>query len=156
MIDAEAIVNKKGRDMISVSADVSIHEALLVMINANVGSILVERDGKIVGIWTERDLLRDTIKGGFDPSACKIGDYMVSPVITAPHSDTVYNLMDKFLGLRISHLLIEKQGEIIGMLSVGDVMKATLSEKTAELDRLNAMVSWDYYENWRWKPGDKR
>lgn len=152
MIDAEAIVKEKSGDLITVSADATIHEALIVMINANVGSILVEQDGKIVGIWTERDLLRDTVKAGFNTAESKIGDHMVSPIITAPHSDTVYNLMDKFLGLRISHLLIEKEGETIGLLSVGDVMKATLSEKTRELSRLNAMVSWDYYENWRWKP----
>jgi signal-transduction protein with cAMP-binding, CBS, and nucleotidyltransferase domain len=155
MIDAEAIIKEKGRELIRISAEATIHEALIVMINTNVGAILVERDGRIVGIWTERDLLRDTVKAGFSPAGCRIGDYMVSPVISAPHTDTVYNLMDKFLGLRISHLIVEKQGEIIGLLSVGDVMKATLSEKTGELERLNAMVSWDYYENWRWQPKDK-
>ncbi|MGD9018242.1 MAG: CBS domain-containing protein [Desulfobacterales bacterium] len=152
MIDAESIITEKGRDLVTVPANATIHEALLIMINANVGSILVEKDGNIVGIWTERDLLRDTVKAGFDPVSSRISDYMVSPLITAPHTDTVFNLMDKFLGLRISHLLIEKGGETIGLLSVGDVMKATLSEKTNELNRLNAMVSWDYYENWRWKP----
>ena len=152
MIDAETIVNEKKRDLVTVSPSTSIHEALLAMINHNVGSILVEDKGEVVGIWTERDLLRDTTKAGFDPARCKIGDFMVSPVIKAPHSDTIYNLMDKFLGLRISHLLIEKQGKTIGFISVGDVMRATLADKTDELSKLNAMVSWDYYENWRFKP----
>ena len=152
MADAERIVSEKKRDLVTVKPDTTIHEALLTMMNNNVGSILVEDGGEIVGIWTERDLLRDTTKGGFDPTTSKIKDYMVSPVISAPHTDSVYNLMDKFLGLRISHLLIEKQGKMIGFLSAGDVMRATLAEKSDELKKINAMVGWEYYENWRFKP----
>lgn len=152
MVDAEGILKKKKRDLVTTRPEATIHEALLTMINHNVGSILIENGGEIVGIWTERDLLRDTTKAGFDPKTCPIGDYMVSPVIKAPHSDTVFNLMDKFLGLHISHLLIEKNGETLGFLSVGDVMRATLAEKSQELSELNAMVSWEYYENWRFKP----
>jgi signal-transduction protein with cAMP-binding, CBS, and nucleotidyltransferase domain len=57
--------------------------------------------------------------------------------------------MDKFLGMRLRHLLIEKNGQYIGMLSSGDVMKETLREKTREYESLNFEVSWDYYENWR-------
>ena len=60
--------------------------------------------------------------------------------------------MDKFLGRRIRHLLIEENGKYIGMLSGGDVMKCVIHEKDAELKQLNSMVSWDYYEDWKWKP----
>ena len=151
MLTAEDIVNEKGNDLITIGADATVHMALLTMVNSNVGAILVEKDGEIVGIWTERDLMRDTVKAGFDPAASRIGDYMISPLISAPHTDSVFNLMDKFLGLRISHLLIERDGDYIGMLSVGDVMKATLQAKTDELKALNAMVSWDYYEDCRWQ-----
>ena len=151
MLTAEDIVNEKGNDLITIGADATVHMALLTMVNSNVGAILVEKDGEIVGIWTERDLMRDTVKAGFDPAASRIGDYMIPPLISAPHKDSVFNLMDKFLGLRISHLLIERDGDYIGMLSVGDVMKATLQAKTDELKALNAMVSWDYYEDWRWQ-----
>ena len=152
MVDAEAIVREKNRELITIPPEATVHEALLAMMNSNVGSILVEEKGQIVGIWTERDLLRDTTKAGFDPANCRIADYMVSPVISAPHSDSIFKLMDKFLGLRISHLLIEKHGKTVGFISVGDVMRATLSEKTEELSKLNELVGWDYYENWRWKP----
>ena len=59
--------------------------------------------------------------------------------------------MDKFLGKHMRHLLIEKNGEYIGILSIGDVMRATMLEKDEELKRLNAIVSWEYYENWKWE-----
>jgi signal-transduction protein with cAMP-binding, CBS, and nucleotidyltransferase domain len=74
--------------------------------------------------------------------------------MSAPHTDTVFNLMDKFLGLRIRHLLIEEDGNTIGLVSGGDVMKCVIHEKDSELKQLNSMVSWDYYEDWKWKPED--
>ena len=151
MVTAEEIVNEKGNAIITIDAGATVHMALLTMVNSNVGAVLVEKDGEIAGIWTERDLMRDTVKAGFDPARSKIGDYMIAPVIAAPHTDSIFNLMDKFLGLRISHLLVEKEGRYIGLLSVGDVMKATLQAKTNELNALNTMVSWDYYEDWRWQ-----
>ena len=64
--------------------------------------------------------------------------------------------MDKFIGLRLRHLPVEKEGEFIGLLSVGDVLKASLHEKTEELEKLNGMVSWDYYEEWRWDSEEVR
>jgi signal-transduction protein with cAMP-binding, CBS, and nucleotidyltransferase domain len=70
---------------------------------------------------------------------------------SATHTDTVYMLKDKFLGLRLRHLLIEKEGKYIGLLSTGDIIKASLREKDLELKDLNAIVSWEYYENWRWR-----
>jgi len=79
-----------------------------------------------------------------------IKELMTKSVISAPFDDTVYNLMDKFLGKRLRHLLIEKNGKYIGLLSIGDVIKATLQEKTDELNDLKTMVSWDYYEDWKW------
>jgi hypothetical protein len=56
--------------------------------------------------------------------------------------------MDKFLGLRLRHLLIKKGEEYIGLLSIGDVIKASLQEKTREFEELHAVISWEYYEEW--------
>jgi signal-transduction protein with cAMP-binding, CBS, and nucleotidyltransferase domain len=91
----------------------------------------------------------------FDPNTIRIEEVMTQSLIFAPHTDTVYNLMDKFLGLRVRHLLIEKDGEPIGMVSSGDVMKASIQEKDGELKQLNTLVGWDYYENWCWRPESK-
>lgn len=149
---AEDILNEKGKELISVPEDTTISKALEVMIENKIGAILVRRDENIVGIWTERDLMRNTVSGGFDPATAIIKDYMVTGLISAPASDDVYHLMDKFLGLRLRHLLIEKDGNYIGLLTTGDAIKATLHQKNKELKDMNEMLSWEYYENWRWKP----
>jgi signal-transduction protein with cAMP-binding, CBS, and nucleotidyltransferase domain len=100
--------------------------------------------------------MQNILDEAFDPKKARIEDYMTRELIFAPHSDTVYNLMDKFLGLRVRHLLIEKDGETIGMVSSGDVIKASIQEKDSELKQLNSMVGWDYHENWCWKPDTKK
>jgi CBS domain-containing protein len=151
MKTAEDILQEKGNQIISVSPDSTIYDALRIMIENQIGAILIKQEDKIIGIWTERDLMRNTVTAGFNPKTAIISEYMSTGLKTAPYNDTVYALQDKFLGLKLRHLLIEKNGEYIGLLSVGDVIKASLIEKDQELKALNSMVSWEYYENWRWK-----
>ena len=152
METAKDMVADKGREMESVPVGTTLFATLEKMNHKKVGAILVTRDEKIIGIWTERDLMRDIIQEKFDLKTALIEEHMTTQLISAPHTDTVYNLMDKFLGLRVRHLLIEEDGDIIGLVSGGDVMKCVVHEKDAELRQLNSMVSWDYYENWKWNP----
>jgi len=146
------ILNEKKSNLVSVSTGTTLQATLMEMNRMRVGAILVTRDAKVVGIWTERDLMRNILNPSFNLDSDLVEDYMTTQLITAPHDATVYELMDKFLGLRIRHLLIEQDGEHIGIISSGDVMKAAIQEKDDELKQLNAMVGWEYYENWRWKP----
>jgi signal-transduction protein with cAMP-binding, CBS, and nucleotidyltransferase domain len=155
MKTANDMIQEKGGEILCVPEGTTVLEALKQMNARKVGAILVTREDKPVGIWTERDLMRNTLDEAFDPKTVRIEGYMTRDLIFAPHTDTVYNLMDKFLGLRVRHLLIEKNGKTIGMVSSGDVMKASIQEKDGELKQLNSMVGWDYYENWRWKPESK-
>jgi signal-transduction protein with cAMP-binding, CBS, and nucleotidyltransferase domain len=154
MKSAEDILNHKNQKTISISEDKTIYEALEIMLKERIGAILVTKAEDIVGIWTERDLMKNTLTKGFDPKTARIGDYMTTNLFSAPHTDSIYNLLDKFLGKRMRHLLIEKDGSYIGLLSTGDVIKANLVDKTNELQELNKIVSWEYYENWRWKGND--
>ena len=155
MKTANDMIQEKGSDILCVPVGTTVLDALKKMNERKVGAILVTRDDKPAGIWTERDLMRNILEATFDPKTARIEDYMTKDLIFAPHTDTVYNLMDKFLGLRVRHLLIENDGETIGMVSSGDVMKASIQEKDGELKQLNTMVGWDYYENWCWRPESK-
>jgi CBS domain-containing protein len=151
MITAEEMVKQKGREIISTPPDTTIHDALQVMLAHRIGAILVKEGNHFVGIWTERDLMANAVTPGFDPNTARIGDYMVTGLQSAPHDESALRLFDKFLGICLRHLLIEKDGKFIGLLSTGDVIKTCLVEKTLELKQLNSIVGWEYYENWRWK-----
>ena len=74
---------------------------------------------------------------------------MSHPLICCEWNESAYGLMDKFLGLRVRHLLVKKEGKIVGLLSAGDVMKASIRAKDQELAHANATLSWDYYEEWK-------
>lgn len=146
---AKDILREKGGHLVTVQSDASIFQALTVMTQNKVGAIVVLEDEKIVGIWTERDLMFRALEEGFDPKTARLKDNMSVNLISANVKETALQLYDKFLGKRIRHLLIEEDGEYIGILSVGDVMKANLQQASEDLEQLNNMVSLEYYENWK-------
>ncbi len=151
MKTAEEILKEINRSMISISPDKTIYEAIQVMSKNRIGAVVVKERQQIIGIWTERDLIIDIVKKGFDFKIAKIRDYMSTDLITADCQDSIPLLQDKFLGKRLRHLFIKKGGKIIGLLSAGDVTRASLADTAEELSKLNAVCSWEYYENWKWK-----
>ena len=156
MKTAEDIVNDKQREIVFVSWDQTVHQTCRKMIESKIGAIVIKKDDEFVGIWSERDLLRNICNEGFDPKTARISDYMSTPLQSTPHSTRIYKLEEMFLGLFLRHLLIEKDGEYIGMLSIGDVLRASLLAKARQFQELNEFVSWDYYENWQLGRSKKR
>lgn len=150
MITAEEVLKEKNREMVCIPSDRTILEALRLMNKQNIGAILVKQEGKIVGIWTERDLLHNMNLPEFDPDTDLIGDYMTTPLYTAAYSTSILKIKEMFLGLFIRHILIEKDGDYIGLLSIGDVLRATLIDQDRQIKELNKIASWEYYENWGW------
>jgi len=147
MKTAGEILKAKTSELISVTPDTTLANALKIMSVHNFGAILVKEKGQIVGIWTERDLIFDSIKESFDCKNAVIKDYMSTELKSAKSSETIYHLMEKYLGLKVRHLLIEENGEYIGMLTSGDVLKEVLLEKNKEITDLTSLVGWEYYDN---------
>lgn len=156
MATAEETLKGKDGKIVSVHPDTVIFDAVKEMVKNKIGAVVIEENGEYLGIWTERDLLRDMLIEGFDPKTAKIKDYMVKKLISAKHSDTTYMLEDKLIGMRLRHLLVEKNGKYIGILSARDVIRAALVEKDVELKHLNKMCSWEYYEDWKWKISNRK
>ena len=150
MNTAEDIVKDKNQQILSVSHDETVQTTCQVMVENKVGAIVVKKNEDFVGIWTERDLLRNITDEGFNPHTAKVGDYMSSPLRTASHDTHIIKLQEMFLGLFVRHLVIEKEGHYIGFISIGDVLRAGLLEKDRQFKEINALVSWDYYEDWKW------
>jgi CBS domain-containing protein len=115
-----------------------------------VGAILVKEGDEVIGIWTERDYLRGSSDPAFDPRLATVGDHMTSPLHFAPHDATLTQLEEMFLGLYVRHIPVKKDGLFLGMVSIGDVLRANLLDKDRQIKELNSMASWQYYENWGW------
>ncbi len=155
MKSAQDLLAGKLGDMITASPDQTVQEALRLMVENNIGAILIEEEGRMVGIWTEKDLVRNSLQAGFKPQTARIGDYMGTTLHKASHDTPIPKLQEMYLGLYTRHVLIEKEGQYIGLLSIGDVLRANLLEKDQQLKKLNTLASWEYYENWRWDPKKK-
>jgi len=151
MYTAHDILILNNRPMITGDSKLTVLEAVKILNKNNIGALVVTEHNKIAGIFTERDLLKNLLSEDFDINKSIISDYMTRQIIAAPHNSSVYKLLDVFLGKRFRHIFIERNGEYIGILSMGDVIKASLNQKSKELEDLNTLVSWEYYENWRFK-----
>lgn len=150
MKTAEEILKDKRAKLVTIDRDTSIVQALRRMVENKTGAILVTENNEIAGIWTERDFMRNALIPGFSADKAKIGDHMSSPVHTAPHDTPLAKLEDMSLGLRIRHILIDRNGEHIGLLSISDLLRASLLQKDRRIKELNSIASWEYYENWGW------
>jgi CBS domain-containing protein len=148
----DLLKDKKNQNMVTVSAEATLFEALELMAAHKIGAMLVREHDDIIGIWTERDLVRNILVPGFDPKTARIGDYMQTHLKSLPHDTPIIQLEESFLGLFIRHMLILKNGKCIGMLSIGDVLRESLLSKDREIRTLNKIASWEYYENWSGKP----
>ena len=151
MKTAEDILKEKGTPlMVTIPEERTIFEAIEKMAEKRIGAILAARNDVIAGIWTERDYLQNSLEPGFDPNTAKIRDYMQSELKSTPADTPLIQLQEMFLGLFIRHLLIKKEDRYLGLLSIGDVLRASLLEKDQEIKELNQIASWEYYENWGW------
>jgi len=152
---AEDIVTEKNNEIVAVKKNQTVAEAIDLMNAKKIGAILVEEDDDIVGIWTERDYLRGSSDPTFDPKNAQIGNHMTSPVHFAKHDATLTQLEETFLGLYLRHIPVKKGNRVLGMVSIGDVLRANLLAKDRQIKELNSMASWQYYENWGWDRAKK-
>jgi CBS domain-containing protein len=152
MKTAQDILNQKATvSLFTVAPQETVKKAIEMMVAKKVGAILVEEKDHIIGIWTERDLLNNMTNPGFNPETDPVRDYMSSPLKKASHDTPLVVLEEMFLGLFIRHILVEKDNQYVGLLSIGDVIRTSLLEKDEKIKELNSIASWQYYENWRWK-----
>jgi signal-transduction protein with cAMP-binding, CBS, and nucleotidyltransferase domain len=150
-ITAEDVVKDIGQEPLSVSPDTTVYDAVKLMLDRGANAVLVKEGDKYVGIWTERDLMKNTVLEGFNPKIEKVRDHMSFPIISIPHTDNLFQVIDKALGYNVRHLLVEKEGKYIGLLYGKDVIRAGFTKRTEELKELDEMVNLEFYENWKWR-----
>ncbi|KAK8519760.1 hypothetical protein V6N12_003735 [Hibiscus sabdariffa] len=131
------------------TTDDTVYDAVKSMTQHNVGALVVVKPGEqktIAGIITERDYLRKIIVHGRSSKSTKVGDIMTeeNKLITVTPETKVLQAMQLMTDNRIRHIPVIDEKEMIGMVSVGDVVRAVVNEHRAELDRLNAYIQGGY------------
>jgi CBS domain-containing protein len=135
------ILGDKGSRVLRIEASSSVFEAVQEMVEQNVGSLLVTDGGDIVGIVTERDYLRRVTLEGRTDRETPVGEIMSSPlVIVTPETD-VDECMAIMTDRRIRHLPVVEDGDVVGVVSIGDVVKFTSKQQSFEIQYLTDYIT---------------
>ncbi|MDR3518371.1 MAG: CBS domain-containing protein [Azospirillaceae bacterium] len=130
---ADLLVDK-GRIVISISPGDTIAAAARLLLEKGIGAIVVrDRLGKLVGILSERDIVRGLALQGGVVTTLKVADLMTTAVTTGTPQDTVKDVMETMTLRRIRHLPVVDNGALIGVISIGDVLKSRLEERGQEV-----------------------
>jgi signal-transduction protein with cAMP-binding, CBS, and nucleotidyltransferase domain len=137
---ADILAAKEPR-LLTIDTDVSVVEAARRMIEENVGSMLVSVDGRITGIVTERDYLRRVVLEDRTDRETRVGEIMTSPLIVVSPDTSVDECMAIITEQRIRHLPVADGGEVVGMISIGDVVKFTSTQQSAQIQYLTEYIN---------------
>lgn len=136
-----AILERKGSTVFSVSPTATIAEAVAEMNRHRVGSVLVLDGGRLVGIFTERDVLRRVVGAGIDPRTKLVADVMTSGVITISPAATLEDTMVLFTEKRCRHLPVIEDGKLRGAISIGDITRWVADHHRAEAEHLKNYIA---------------
>jgi CBS domain-containing protein len=136
-----ALLDRKGRSVFSVSPTVTIAEAVAEMNRQRVGCMLVLDGGRLVGVFTERDVLKRVVGAGVDPKHTRVAEVMTANVITIPPTATVEQAMVIFTEKRCRHLPVLEQGELVGAISIGDITRWMADAHRVEAEHLKNYIT---------------
>ena len=136
------LLMQKGRDLITIAPSATVYEAIELMDAKNIGSLLVLNvRGKIAGIFAERDAFRKVLLAGKSAKEVPVKVAMTKKVIYASPEDTVDDCMALMTQKRIRHLpVIDSQERIVGIISIGDLVKFVASEQDAMIRNLEKYI----------------
>ena len=135
------ILEDKGGEVLEIDADASVFEAVERMVEKNVGSLLVTEAGEITGIVTERDYLRRVTLEGREERETPVREIMSSPLIVVTPDTTIDECMALMTDRRIRHLPVVEDGTVVGVVSIGDLVKFQSRQQTFEIQYLTQYIT---------------
>lgn len=135
------LLDTKGGDIISIGRDASVFDAIKLMADHSVGSLLVMDGESLTGIVTERDYARKVILKGRSSEDTPVGDIMTTKVITARPQQSVKECMELMTERRLRHLPVVANDSVIGIISIGDLVQAIIADQQEEIEQLGHYIS---------------
>lgn len=135
------ILDAKGRSVFSVEPSTIVYKAIEVMAEKNIGGLLITEKGKLVGIFTERDYARKLILKGKSSNTTTIGELMTKEPFTVTLDSSIEECMELMSNRRIRHLPVVENGELIGVISIGDVVRFIIEEQKSIIEHLEHYIA---------------
>ena len=137
----KSILDAKGRDVITLDPDRALSEAIRTLSERRIGAVVILRGEKIAGILSERDIVRAVAKEGPAALDHPISSIMTANVKTCRESHTVHEVMEIMTRGRFRHLPVEERGRLVGLVSIGDVVKRRIEEVEREAEDIKAYIA---------------
>jgi CBS domain-containing protein len=142
MLLVKHLLDRKGREIWSVEAGEPVLAAIRMMAERGVGALPVLQDGRLAGIVSERDYARKVILMGRASADTPVSQIMSSPVVTVTPEERVRRCMELMTEKRIRHLpVVDAGGRLIGMVSIGDLVRAVIEEQAATIEQLEKFIA---------------
>jgi CBS domain-containing protein len=138
------ILKSKGSQVWSLDAEATVYQAIALMAEKGIGALLVVSEGKLVGILSERDYARKVILKGKSSRTTPVREIMSSPVITVTPEHTVAECMKIITTHRIRHLPVLEGEQLVGVVSIGDLVNSIISTQAATIHQLSSYISGKY------------
>jgi CBS domain-containing protein len=135
------LLRGKGAQIFSVGPADSVLRAIETMATRHVGALLVMTQGNLIGIISERDYARKVILKNRSSRDTPVSEIMSSPPVTVAPTDTVHHCMELMTQRRFRHLPGVESGRVVGMLSIGDLVKSVMEEQTAQIAELERYIA---------------
>ena len=135
------ILGNKGQDVLKIEADAPVLDAVKQMVDANVGSLLVTDGGEVTGIVTERDYLRRVAHEGPADEGVTVREIMSSPLVVVSPETEIDECMAVMTDRRIRHLPVVAEGDVVGIVSIGDVVKFKSKQQSFEIRYLTDYIT---------------
>ncbi len=140
MITVRHLLDGKGRALFSIEPEDPVLEAIRMMAERHVGALLVMRGTELAGILSERDYARKVVLLGRSSAETPVWQIMTSPVITVSPDNSVQDCMRLMTDRRIRHLPVVEGGKVVGMISIGDLVKAVIEEQQKTIEQLETYI----------------
>jgi CBS domain-containing protein len=134
------IIQGKGNKIFSITPYHSVYQALEIMVEKNVSSLVIMEDEKLIGIFTERDYARKVILKGKASRETPVGDIMSGNVITVTPDSTIDDCMELMTSKFIRHLPVVEEDKVIGLVSIGDVVKYIIEEQKFIINNMEQYI----------------
>ncbi len=141
MLTARHLLDRKGAEVYSIGPEEAVLKAIQLMADRHVGALLVMRGAELVGIVSERDYARKVILLGRSSADTPVRQIMSSPVTTVTPADSVADCMKIVTEQRVRHLPVLEQGRVVGVVSIGDLVKAVIEEQQQQIEQLERYIT---------------
>ena len=134
------LLSRKSSDIWSVPPEATVYQAIDLMAQRSIGAVLVLSEGQLIGIVSERDYARKVVLRGRNSKETNVREIMSSPVFTIPANMRTDECMRLVTERRVRHLPVVEQDRVIGIVTIGDLVKSIISEQAQTIEQLTSYI----------------